>query len=127
MNKTRLSLYYLATYLSLGGIGFMLMPQTALTLLFSNGNYSDIIVRLNGVFLLSLGIFIIQLIRHRVNELYGTTLIVRTIILIALAALYFVYRDPLMISLLVIVGLGFVFTLASYILDHKASDSDVIN
>ncbi len=120
MNKTRLSLYYLATYLTVGGIGFMLLPQTMLTLFFSNGTYSHIMVRFNGVLLLSIGIFVIQLIRHQVSELYGTTLIVRTIILIALVALYFISRDPLMISLLVIVGLGFALTLTSYILDRKA-------
>jgi uncharacterized protein YjeT (DUF2065 family) len=119
MNKTRLSLYYLATYLTVGGIGFILLPQTMLTLFFSNGTYSDIMVRFNGVLLLSIGIFVIQLIRHQVSELYGTTLIVRTIILIALVALYFISRDPLMISLSVIVGLGFVLTLTSYILDRK--------
>jgi uncharacterized protein YjeT (DUF2065 family) len=119
MNKTRLSLYYLATYLTVGGIGFILLPQTMLTLFFSNGTYSDIMVRFNGVLLLSIGIFVIQLIRHQVSELYGTTLIVRTIILVALVALYFISRDPLMISLLVIVGLGFVLTLTSYILDRK--------
>lgn len=126
MTKTRLSLYYLATYLTVGGIGFILMPQTMLALFFSNGNYSNIMVRFNGVLLLSLGIFVIQLIRHQVSELYGTTLIVRTMILIALVALYFSSRDPLMISLLVIVGLGFVLTLTSYILDHKnKSDSSL--
>ena len=127
MSKTRLSLYYLATYLTVGGIGFMLVPQTMLTLFFSNGNYSNIMVRFNGVLLLSIGIFVIQLIRHRVSELYGTTLIVRTIILIALVVLYFFSRDPLMITLLVIVGLGFILTLTSYVLDHKAADTNVVN
>ena len=127
MSKTRLSLYYLATYLTVGGIGFMVVPQTMLTLFFSNGNYSNIMVRFNGVLLLSIGIFVIQLIRHRVSELYGTTLVIRTIILIALVVLYLFSRDPLMITLLVIVGLGFILTLTSYVLDHKAADTNVVN
>ena len=127
MNKTRLSLYYLATYLTVGGLGFILVPQTILTLFFSNGTYSDVMVRLNGVLLLSLGIFVIQLIRHQVSELYGTTLIIRTIILIALVGLYLMSGDPLMITLLVIVGLGFVFTLTGYLLDQKTNASNVNN
>ena len=126
MSKTRLSLYYVATYLTVGGIGFMFLPQTMLTLFFSNGTYSDVILRFNGVLLLSIGILVIQIIRHQVSELYGATLIVRAIILITLVALYFISRDPLMIVLLGIVGLGFVLTLTSYILDHKASASEVI-
>ncbi|NIM99611.1 MAG: hypothetical protein GTO24_16530 [candidate division Zixibacteria bacterium] len=72
-----------------------------------------------GVLLLSLGILIAQLIRHKAAELYKTTLIVRTIILLALASFYFLYRDPLMIALFVIVGIGYTLTLTSYLLDRK--------
>jgi len=124
MNKTRLSLYYLATYLTFGGIGFMFLPQTMLSLLFSNGDYSDVIVRFNGVIMLSLGVLVIQIIRYQVSALYATTLIVRSIILITIVVLYLISRDPLFIALFFMVGLGFVLTLTSYILDHKASSAD---
>ncbi len=119
MQKTRLSLFYLAGYLIVGGVGFLAFPQTMLTMFLSNGNYSDVMVRMVGVLLLSLGILIVQLIRHRAAELYKTTLIVRTIILLALATFYFLYRDPLMIVLFVIVGIGYTLTLTSYLLDRK--------
>ena len=124
MRTTRLSLYYLATYLTIGGLGFLAAPQTILTLFFSNGQYRDVIVRLAGVLLLALGILVFQIIRHRVSALYPTTLIVRAIILLALIFLYFSSRDPLMITLLVIVGLGFLLTLGSYIADRARSGSE---
>ncbi len=41
MSRTRLSLFYLATYLTIGGIGFLAVPQTMLVLFFSNGDYSN--------------------------------------------------------------------------------------
>ncbi|NIQ39756.1 MAG: hypothetical protein GTN81_14380 [Proteobacteria bacterium] len=121
MRKTGLSLFYLAGYLLVGGVGFLAFPQTVLTFFFSNGNYSNVMVRLVGILMLSLGILIVQLIRHKVEALYKTTLIVRTIILIALASFYFAYRDPLMIVLFVIVGIGFTLTLTSYLLDRTAA------
>jgi len=121
MKKTRMSLFYLAGYLLFGGIGFLVLPQPMLKIFFSTGNYSDLMVRFVGVLLLSLGIIIVQLIRHDASELYRTTLIVRTIILVALASFYFVYKDPLMIVLFLIVGVGYTLTLTSYLLDRRSS------
>jgi hypothetical protein len=43
MRHTRYSLYYLATYLSLTGIGFLAAPQAALRLLFATGQYENVI------------------------------------------------------------------------------------
>lgn len=121
MHKTRLSLYYLAGYLTIGGLGFLAAPGTMLTLFFSNGHYSDVIVRLAGVLLLALGIIVTQIIRYQVSQLYPTTLFVRAFILLTLLFLYFSSRDPLMITLLVIVGVGFLLTLSSYIADRARS------
>jgi uncharacterized protein YjeT (DUF2065 family) len=120
MKKTRLSLFYLAGYLLFGGLGFLFFPQTILTIFLSNGTYSDLMVRFTGILLLSIGIIVVQLIRYRAEELYKTTLIVRTMILLALSLFYFMYKDPLMIVLSVIVGFGYIFTLTSYMLDQKS-------
>lgn len=119
MKKTRITLFYLASYLVIGGIGFFIFPQLILRMFLSSGNYSDIMVRLIGLFMVSLGIIIIQIIRHRAEQLYTTTLFIRSIILITLISFYFIYNDPLMLVLFGIVGLGFLLTITSYLLDKK--------
>jgi len=91
-----------------------------LRLLLSNGEYGDALPRLLGAVLLALGVVIAQIIRHRLAVLYTTTLAVRAVILIVLAALYFSTRDPLFLVLFGIVGLGVVFTGTSYLLDRRA-------
>lgn len=119
MKKTRVSLFYLASYLLIGGIGFFFIPKTILRMFLSNGNYSDVMVRLIGLFMISLGILIVQIIRYRTEQLYTTTLFVRAIILVTLLSFYFIYEDPLMLVLFGIVGLGFLLTITSYSLDKK--------
>lgn len=119
MKRTRYSLFYLASYLSFGGIGFLFFPQLSLKLFQSNGNYPNVMLRLLGMFMLSLGIVIVQFIRLRAVELYSTSLIVRIPILTILAWLYLSYRDPMLLILLIIVGLGFVMTSISYLIDRR--------
>jgi len=122
MRKTRLSLFYLAGYLLPAGLALLFVPQFALNLLFSNSNgaYGDVFPRLLGGVLLALGILIVQIIRHRVDALYTTTLIVRAVLLSVMFALYLYSRDPFFISLMVIVGFGVILTLASYLSDRKS-------
>jgi uncharacterized protein YjeT (DUF2065 family) len=125
MKKTRGSLYYLASYLLTGGLGFLVLPNQMLSVFMSNGEYSDVMLRLVGLMLLSLGIFIVQLIRYKIEKLYPSTLLVRSIILTFLLAFYFVYKDPLFLVLFVIVGFGFVLTTTSFFLDRKKSEHKV--
>ena len=113
MRKTRLSLYYLAGYLLFGGIGLLAAPPKGP----ASGDYSSALARLAGVLLLALGILIAQIIRHDLNVLYWTTLIVRAIILVVLGSLYIASKDPLFLVLLSIVGFGFLLTASCYILD----------
>ena len=120
MQRTHLSLYYLFSYLIVAGIALVVAPQFALRLLFSNGNYGDVMPRLLGVVLFALGIFVLQLVRHRVEVLYPTTLAVRAVILAVLLGLYLSSGDLLFIALLVIVGFGFVLTGVSYWLDRQS-------
>ena len=87
MRRTRLSFFYLATYLLGAGVALALGPSVALKLLFSNGNYGDVMPRLLGVVLLALGLIIVQIIRHRVEALYLTTLGVRVVIIVGLVGL----------------------------------------
>jgi uncharacterized membrane protein len=95
------------------------VPSVALKLLFSNGNYGDVMPRLLGVVLLALGLIIVQIIRHRVEALYTTTLGVRVIIVGVLVALFTYSRDPLFIALTVVVGIGMILTGTSYLLDRR--------
>jgi uncharacterized protein YjeT (DUF2065 family) len=77
MTKTRLSLFYLAGYLLPSGLGLLLAPRLTAKLLLSNAEYDTIMLRLAGMFLLGLGIIVVQLIRLRIEVLYSTTLVDR--------------------------------------------------
>jgi hypothetical protein len=119
MRRTHLSLYYLAGYLLFAGIALIATGQWVMRLLLSNGEYGDALPRLLGVVLLALGILVTQIIRHDVEVLYPTTLVVRALILVVLAGLYVSARDPFFLVLIAIVGLGVVLTGASYLLDRR--------
>src|SRR5687767_14527229 len=119
MNRTRLSLFYLAGYSLPSGLALIAAPQLVTKLLFSNGTYPDVIIRMVGVPLASLGVFIVQLIRHRVEALYSTTLLVRVFIITCLLGLFAESRDPMFLSLVGVVGFGFVFTLVSWLADRR--------
>ena len=114
-----MSLYYLAAYLLGAGIALIFAPSAALRLLFASGQYGDVMPRLLGVVLLALGIVIVQIIRHQLEVLYTTTLIVRTLIVAVLAGLLIYSHDPLFISLLAVVGFGMLLTGASYMSERR--------
>ena len=121
--KTRLSLFYVAGYLMTGGAAFLLDPDMALKLFFSTGVYDEVMVRFVGLLLLALGILVLQIIRHRVADLYRSTLLVRTMILVSLILFYAFYRDPLMLVLFVIVAVGYVATWICLLFDKKAQSA----
>lgn len=127
MRRTRLSLFYLAAYLLGAGIALLFVPSLALKLLFSNGQYGDVMPRLLGVVLLALGLLIVQIIRHTVEPLYATTLAVRAVIVVVLAALFVYAKDPLFISLLVVVGIGMILTGTSYWADRRPGSSQQLS
>jgi len=114
-------MYYLAGYLLFAGVALIIAPTFVLKLLLSNGNYGDILPRLLGVVLFALGMFIVQVIRLRLTQLYTTTLAVRIVILAVIGYLYIASSDPFFLVLLAIVGLGVMLTGASYILDRARS------
>lgn len=120
MNKTRMSLFYLAGYTWFGGAGFLFFPQLSLKMFFATGEYENLMVRMVGMFMIAIAIIITQLIRHHADVLYPTTLMVRATILTCMTVFYFTYGDPLLLVLLAIVGLGFVLTGTAYILDKRS-------
>ena len=120
MRRTRLSLYYLASYLLVAGIALVATGQFAMRLLLSNGEYGDVLPRLLGVVLFALGVLIAQIIRYRLEMLYPTTLAVRAVILAVLLALYVSSLDPFFLVLFAIVGLGVLLTGTSYLSERRA-------
>ena len=52
----RISLAYVASYLFIGGVGFLFAPAVTLGLFFSNGDYGDVMPRLVGIFMLVTGV-----------------------------------------------------------------------
>src|SRR4051812_27560687 len=106
MRRTKKSLYYLAGYLIPVGLSLMLFPLQLIKMLFSTGTYDDLWPRLVGVLLLSLGIMITQFIRMNVEQMYTTTMIVRSIITPWALGIYFYSKDPVFLVIACVVGSG---------------------
>jgi uncharacterized protein YjeT (DUF2065 family) len=121
VNRTHLSLYYLAGYLLPAGLLLLLIPDVATKLLLSNRTYDDAPFRLAGVLLIGLGILVVRMIRHRLEVLYPTTILVRLLISATLIGLYLRTSDPFFLVVLAVVVIGIGLTATSYILDRRRS------
>ena len=124
MNRTRLSLFYLSSYLLLIGLGLLFAPQETLRLLRSNGDYGDVFPRMAGMLMSGMGLSIVGMIRARAAAQYPATLFIRVYFLACFITFYAMTRDPLFLVLLGIVGLGFVLTLTAYLRDRAAPAAD---
>jgi hypothetical protein len=123
MNRTRLSLYYLGSYLTIIGIALLVAAHATLAVLQSNGDYGVVFPRVAGMLTSGLGFSIFGMIGARSEQQYPTTLLVRTYFLICIAAFYLVTVDRVFLVLGAIVALGFVMTLGSYLADRMAMRS----
>lgn len=121
MKYIHASLYYLASYLTVGGIALFFAPTLTLKLFQSNAyvEYGTVIPRVSGTLLFALGLLVIVIIRQRVESLYIPLVYVRLPILAAVVWLYFYSRDPLFITLFLIVGLGVALTLIGHYTDKS--------
>jgi len=120
VRRTNLSLYYLAGYLVPAGLMLLFVPEFATKLLLSNRTYDYAPFHLAGVLLLVIGILVVQIIRHRLEQLYTTTLVARALISATLLWLFLTTGDPFFAVVLVIVLIGVALTGASYYLDRQA-------
>jgi hypothetical protein len=120
MNRTRLSLVYLASYLGLGGAGLLLAPQLSLDLLGAKRSYDPVFIQFSGMFMLAMSGVVITFIQHRLEALYKNTIIIRGFFLVCLIWFYRETRDPLFLVILGVVGLGVLFTGISLALDRRA-------
>jgi hypothetical protein len=125
MRRTNLSLYYLAGYLLPAGLLLLLVPEWATKLLLSNQTYDYAPFRLAGVLLIVIGILIVQIIRHRLEMLYATTLVARALISLTLLGLFVTTGDPFFAVILVVVLIGVVLTGSSYVLDRRSGSAGV--
>jgi len=123
MTKTRLSLLYVVFYLSTTGLALLVAPMDALALLGSTGHYEPVMTRGVGTFMVALSAIVLQIVRHKVDVLYPTTLGVRVFFLAAFAALYAETRDPLFLVILGVVGFGFALTSLAYLADRRAAST----
>ena len=90
-------------------------------LLLSNRDYDDAPFRLVGVLLIVLGLIVVQIIRHRLEVLYTTTLVARVLISLTLIAIYVETDDPFFLVILAIVVFGIALTGWSYLSDRRHS------
>ncbi len=121
MPRTHLSLYYLGGYLTFAGLALLLVPGFALPLLLSNGDYGDVFPRMAGMLLLGLATLVVQIIRHRIEALYPTTLAIRGFFLITFAMLYLISGDPFFVVVFAIVAVGVIWTGTSYLRERGGS------
>jgi len=124
MRRTRLSLFYLSSYLLLIGLGLLFAPHATLTILQSNGDYGDIFPRIAGMLMSGMGLSIFEVIRAHSTELYVATLFIRVYFIVCFIAFCAMTRDPLFLVLVGVVGLGFVLTLSAYFLDRGSPVAD---
>jgi uncharacterized protein YjeT (DUF2065 family) len=122
VNRTRLSLYYLAGYLIPAGALLLLVPEFATKLLLSNHTYDYAPFRLAGILLIAIGLLIVQMIRYRLAVLYPTTIVIRLLISATLIGLYIDTGDPFFLVILVVVVIGIALTGTSYLLDRRRPD-----
>lgn len=121
MRRTHLSLYYLAGYLLPAGLLLLTVPAFARKLLLSNREYDDAPFRLVGILLIVLGLIVVQIIRHRIEVLYTTTVVARVLISLTLIAIYVETSDPFFLVILTIVLIGVALTTWSYVTDRRRS------
>ena len=120
MRWTRLTFFYVIGYLSLGGVGLLFAPEITLRLFGATTTYPPVLARFVGAFMVALAIVIAQIVRHRIEVLYPTTLLIRLVLIGTIVALYVESGDRLFLVLTAIVGLGMLLTTAGLLSDRRA-------
>lgn len=119
MNPKKLTLTYVVTYLAIGGLGLAFFPQQILKLFLSNGDYSEVMPRMVGMFMLVLSYLIYRILRFEDWKYYPATLVARSGIVVFLIWMYFQSRDPFFLVVNGIVLLGLLPSMFVYFRDKK--------
>jgi hypothetical protein len=125
MRHSRISLFYLAGYLFPTALGLLLAPGLVFKMLFSTGNYGDVIPRLVGALLLALAILVVQIIRYRLEVLYSSIVGVRGMLVAVLIGLFFYTRDPFFVIVTGVVMFGMIWTITGLIRDRAPQGAPV--
>lgn len=123
VDRTRLTLFYPALYLSGSGLGLIFFPGLSLRLFLSNGNYDRTFVQVSGLFVLGLAILVIQTIRHRLTALYPAIIGVRVIFCTGYVYFYLRTGDPFFLVTLAMVGVGLLASAICFISENLPRDS----
>jgi hypothetical protein len=121
--RTRRSLYYLASYLTITGLALLFAPQSFLKLAFANHEYPDAFVQFSGILMCGLAIVVMNIIKYGNRILYRTTLMARIPMWFGTLGLYFYTRESFFIVVLCILGLGIVVTGSLYLSERGKSDT----
>lgn len=71
--------------------------------------------------LLGIAVLVTQIIRHRLEVLYPTTVLVRLFFLLTLASLFVISSDPFFLVVFAIVAFGVALTGYIYLAERRAS------
>ena len=121
--NTRFSLFFVASYLLLTGLGLAFAPSTTLQLLGSAVDYGPIMPRWVGMFSIALAAVIMQVLRHRLTVLYPVGFFMPAAMLFGFAALYLKSGDKLFLAVMAVVAVGVATTGVSLWLDWRRSVS----
>ena len=108
--NTRFSLFFVASYLLLSGIGLAAAPDIALRVLGSTVDYGAVMPRWVGMFSIALAAVIAQVLRHKVRVLYPMGFFMPGAMLFGFAALYLNSGDRLFLVVMAVVSIGVAMT-----------------
>jgi uncharacterized protein YjeT (DUF2065 family) len=118
---TRLSLSFPTTYLLVSGLGNLGAPLEMLRLAGSTGSYSPAFVRFSGALLVTLGLIFLAVVARRVEALYLSLLLVRTVPLATVTWLYLETHDVLFLMGAATIAFGMLMTTLALIADRKSA------
>src|ERR1044071_6393279 len=118
-DRVRTTLYYPAFYLTGAALGMMLWPRLLLRMMLATGDYDLAFVRMCGLFVFGLAVFVILTIRHRLAVLYPAIIGVRVVFCTGYVILYAQTHDPFFMTTLAMVGAGLVASSIAHTLDRR--------
>jgi hypothetical protein len=116
-------LFYLASYLTLTGLGLLFAPGPFLKLLFASHEYPGAFVQFSGILMLGLAAVVMNIIKYGSQVFYRATLIARIPMWILTLGLYLYTRETFFIVVLCVLGLGIVLTGSFYLSERGKSES----